>query len=45
MSVVLIEIGRRSDLASLSNVDIEPSDTAAQIIADTTFAVMRRTLH
>jgi hypothetical protein len=45
MSVVLIEIGRRSDLAVLDNVHIEPRDIAAQIIADTVFAVMRRTLH
>jgi hypothetical protein len=41
----LVQIGRRSDLAILSSVDIEPRDTAAQIVADATFAVMRRTLH
>jgi len=41
----LVQIGRRSDLAILSSVDIEPRDTAGQIIADTEFAVKRRTLH
>ncbi|WP_334389779.1 hypothetical protein [Bradyrhizobium sp. AZCC 2262] len=45
MSVVLIEIGRRSDLAALDNVHVEPHEIAAQIKADTVFAVMRRTLH
>jgi len=41
----LIEISRRSDLAALDNVQIEPRDVAGQIFADSVFAVMRRTLH
>jgi hypothetical protein len=42
---VLVQIGRRSDLSILRSVNLEPRDMADDIIADTTFAVMRRTLH
>jgi hypothetical protein len=41
----LVKVGRRSDLAILSSISFQPRDVAAEIIADTTFAVMRRTLH
>jgi hypothetical protein len=45
MAAVLVQIGRRSDLSILRSVNLEPRDMADDIIADTTFAVMRRTLH
>ena len=45
IAAVLVHIGRRSDLPLLRYVNLEPSYTSDDIIADTTFAVMRRTLH
>lgn len=45
VSTALVHVGRRSDLPILSSIAIEPGDEADAIIVDTTFAVMRRTLH
>jgi hypothetical protein len=45
MAAVLVHIGRRIDLPILRSMNLEPSDAADDIITDTTFAVMRRTLH
>lgn len=45
ISAALVHVGRRIDLPVLSRVAIEPADARDMIVADTTFAVMRRTLH
>jgi hypothetical protein len=41
----MVKVGRRSDLSMLSETRIEPGDVVVSIIADTEFAVKRRTLH
>ena len=43
-AAALVHIGRRIDLGILTAAPVEPRETANAIIADTTFAVMRRTL-
>ncbi|MDD1523464.1 hypothetical protein DAA51_38585 [Bradyrhizobium sp. WBAH10] len=45
VSAALMHVGRRSDLPILRSVTAQPQDACEAIIADTTFAVMRRTLH
>ncbi len=43
-AAAVVHIGRRVDLKHLHVVPIEPREKAQEIIADATFAVMRRTL-
>jgi hypothetical protein len=45
VSGALVHVGRGSDLPILSSIAIEPRGAADTIIIDTTFALMRRTLH